>query len=68
MELLYWKSYQKFMAQKNNNKKNKTKQKESKNNKKKPNKAHSFINTIWDLFVKDKSFVDALSYLTVCLF
>lgn len=34
MELLYWKSYQKFMAQKNNKKKQKTKQKETKNNKK----------------------------------
>lgn len=35
MELLYWKSYKKFMAQKNNKKK-KTKQKETKNNKKNP--------------------------------
>lgn len=36
MELLYWKSYQKFMAQKNNKKNQKTKQKETKNNKKTP--------------------------------
>lgn len=34
MELLYWKSYQKFMAQNNNKKKQQKKQKETKNNKK----------------------------------